>query len=281
MKCPVCKFELVHNGSARMETLDHHICLPNEDPPMAPKYTCSNDNCSTIDVCFWDQYGEGPFVRVYDKFKEIEFIDNINSPFGSWWRKNAVESITKDITLVKIFKIKAYIHITSVSNEDGDIIKHNYSLRICKYDKYGCEHHLGISMIIFEAKSFFQAYRTKNLIKYVDEIKNRAEGSNLEYWRRFNVWWMPKVLYLLLDWFGYKDNSFKKFFITFDEDHVHIINRKLLTHKTVAVISERNLGYAQRLANKTFGNRWKYIYPNDDWDCKMDDYPEGLVVLNV
>lgn len=58
MKCPICEKELVVTGQERLETLDEHVCSPNDEPCLKDKYECVNRFCSAYGMFMWNEYGE-------------------------------------------------------------------------------------------------------------------------------------------------------------------------------------------------------------------------------
>jgi len=197
MLCPVCKSKLISSGQAKMETLDMHVCNPNAEPPLSNKWVCSNTDCITTNVCFWDFEGEGPFVDAYDEYKKIKFIDGNNAPFGSWWRSmTGADLLRKKITLIKIKKFWMEMTVDYDVNNDGIPGKSHRKIDCYWHDGEYYIMMMGWKMIKFQAKGFIKACKSGKIKDYVDEHTREATG-NTEYWRKFGAWWMPKVSFFI------------------------------------------------------------------------------------
>lgn len=69
-----------------------------------------------------------------------------------------------------------------------------------------------------------------------------------------------------------------KTYITFGQDHVHIIDGKTFDKDCIAIIESSSHDTARTLAFKFFGDRFCFSYPEDEFDHSMMKYfPKGFI----
>lgn len=137
MLCPCCKSEIIIGSEKRYQTLDEHVCSPNDDSPMRLTLICSEPSCITRghDV-FWDADGD-----MYGGFTipDFTFIGGNNSPFNSLARRLNIEIYkvgVKDKTeLSPAWLLGFYQPIIQweyQANENGEVLKRSFSIRYLK-----------------------------------------------------------------------------------------------------------------------------------------------------
>ena len=186
--CPLCRSELAITGQARLETILEHVEC-SEEISLKNKYECSNEDCPTRNVVFWNQDGE-LYTHEYVAYKSLKFIDDNDAPFGSHQREFNVTCYKhdEDYDLYVGRKWRWQITFTYTANENGEILSRKRHLKFWKRDKSGMEiHHIpGIHMFIYTIKSF-----RKHLDFY--EINHPAiqrdlvlhEWQKEDWWRRY------------------------------------------------------------------------------------------------
>lgn len=58
MRCPYCKSTLTVVRMERLETLDEHVCYPNEQPSLKESFGCINASCIESNERLWDYSGD-------------------------------------------------------------------------------------------------------------------------------------------------------------------------------------------------------------------------------
>ena len=72
-----------------------------------------------------------------------------------------------------------------------------------------------------------------------------------------------------------------KTYVTFGQDHSHVINGKELDKDTVAVITSESYCTGREKAFKLFGRRFCMEYPENFWDSSsLKHFPKGYVEVN-
>ncbi len=191
MLCPICSKELVVTGQARLETIEEHVCAPNEEICLKDKYECINEACSAYNRIMWGEDGDLYWKNGWSRKEYFNFIDGNEAAIGSFSRKANVEIYKKDenFLLCTLFGNKIYVKYLYKSNEDGDILSRKWKFEIIK--KNGSYYISGFRMLMYSIRKFH-----KNLVeKTIDEEKFEKEYLILnewqkkDWWRRLSCWW--------------------------------------------------------------------------------------------
>lgn len=183
MKCPICKTDLVKDGQAYLETLDEHVT--GSDVSLKDRFICPNKQCSSFNELCWNNRGER-----YGVCKENNFIDNNDSPFGSFQRQMNVEIYKTDENKYlyegKHWRVELYW--TYTSNHDGDILKRRPHLRFWKDNVHYIS---GIRMLIFSIKQFHKKLKWKKEQTEIDTFLIERD-----WWRKWAYYY--QVYYMKL-----------------------------------------------------------------------------------
>lgn len=212
MLCPVCRKELQKWQMLHLQTLDEHICNPNDLPLLKRAYRCPDQKCPTrIYDIFWNRAGE----RYSDKYitseerKAIPFIDNNDAPFGTFQRRINVEVYKKDenkeiVRLPKWFPgvfsgMKICTEWGYTSNNDGKILKRRLGFKYIRKD--GMYHIWGIRMVIYGLREIIRQYRylrknSQNVHarKELESDIERSTWHDAEWWRKVNAFFAKIAL---------------------------------------------------------------------------------------
>ena len=208
MHCSICNAVLIVNGQARLETLDEHVCQPNEEVCLKDKYVCSNADClaNKHGICWnyqGDMYG-GTELWVSKESKQI-FIDGLTSAIPSNARKDeAEEGYSHRIQPKTIFKTKKW-HYTweyqKTCDEDGKTLKVHRRLQIWQKDDVGrwVSYISSYKMIKYCIWSF-HTKRKWDRESQLDEYMTRAswkKNGKREFYRVFAAWYVKWAEWLL------------------------------------------------------------------------------------
>jgi len=73
----------------------------------------------------------------------------------------------------------------------------------------------------------------------------------------------------------------KLFYVTFGQNHKHVISGKTITKDHVAVFHTEDYKAALNIVENLFSYNWCYLYEEKDWDpSNMIYFPKGLVTLD-
>lgn len=138
MTCPVCRSKLIRIGKGRLETLFEHVSNPNGLSSVKYKMGCSNRNCPTVGVVFWDCWGD-LYIDDYSKYADLKskslYIDDNHSPFNSFGRKMNTEQTHKFEKVLFETKNRVFEVIYNIKSDyDGNIISKHPYIRILKKD---------------------------------------------------------------------------------------------------------------------------------------------------
>lgn len=200
MRCSVCNKPLIIKGTARMETLVDHVCNPNREIPLSDKYVCSDVHCVTHGVVFWDYDGE-TFTEhdKYEDYKRIKYILDESSAMNSLSREISL-SLKKKVKSIYLKDYRVDFETTHLYDRADKIIDTHRGIVVNQLDKSmgGYIKMMGLSMLKYDVKSFFHHYKMQyGLIKLVNERLEWKNCEDNEFWRKFAIWWMPKVLRIL------------------------------------------------------------------------------------
>lgn len=135
MLCPVCKSKIIKIGEGRLETLDEHVFNANGVHPVTDKLGCSNSNCPTFGIVFWDCEGGLYSGKNWREAREIKYIDDNDAPFGSYCRSSNVRFSHKfDKVIFKTRKFIYKIEYDIEADYNGNILKKRPILTIWKKD---------------------------------------------------------------------------------------------------------------------------------------------------
>jgi hypothetical protein len=200
LRCPICKQPLAVVGQDYLETLCEHV--QNQKASLKSRYECINEKCiaENTGMC-WNQDGE--YYSPRDGiFQSYPFIDNNNSPFGSYQRQANVEICKKDenFTLLNLHYIVFFIHWTYKSNKEGDILSKSPKLVVCIRDHGSLIQYVpGISMLLFCFRQYRDVKDTYIKSRYRDNPcilgppEDVAKGTrkwDKRWWKRLFEWYV-------------------------------------------------------------------------------------------
>lgn len=85
MLCPVCKHNLSIVDQRNYETLNEHVCSPNDTPSPKDGYGCTNPGCLIkVLEMRWLFDGEGPFTPRFILDRQFVWNKGIQIPKGTW-----------------------------------------------------------------------------------------------------------------------------------------------------------------------------------------------------
>lgn len=71
MRCPMCKSELILGQGLKVyQTLEEHVCSPNDIPCAKEYFMCSNPSCVANSFVYWDEMGES--YRMNNNYHEMK-----------------------------------------------------------------------------------------------------------------------------------------------------------------------------------------------------------------
>jgi len=202
MRCSICKSLLVKGGQERLETIDEHICCPNEPPKMKDKFVCSNSRCaSSLANSCWNEIGD--YYGDYVWSKKFQFIDNLKSAFDSLARQLEVEIYKEDenytwFIVPSWFPIrkgwKCKVEYSYEANEKGEILKRKRQYKWVTSDNV---YHIGnFRMLKFSLKRLWKS-RKYNYRENLEKNIKHSKWPKAELWRRI----MGKISVILLKFY--------------------------------------------------------------------------------
>jgi len=187
MKCPCCLSELERGEDKRLQTLDEHVCRPNDEVCFKSAFHCSNSECDAHkDEIIWNRNGER-----YGTKQNAKWIDDNDGPIPSISRRLNVECYKhdKDYELCKIFDWLFKIKFHYSANKNGDILKRWRKLQIIRPDN--TVYNSGPHMLKFSVGRIFRSWKV--LGKRPDSTFHKRELMSClnvfhkdEWWRKIS-----------------------------------------------------------------------------------------------
>jgi hypothetical protein len=184
MLCPLCTSRLVAGEPRRYETLEDHVCCPNDtDYPMRGTVVCVNQKCSACwGKIFWADDGEGPY---HTHFAELPWIDGNPCPFDSWHRGSYFQlSYHDEDKTWRIGKLAIKREVHYRSDDHGNKTGKQTCYRIIWDNIYYTN---GLVMLHFGIKHFYRQRKMLGEDRAVEEIKRIKQSATwprAEWWRK-------------------------------------------------------------------------------------------------
>ncbi len=198
MLCPICKSELIlGEGLKKYETLEEHVCSPNDEPCAKEYFICSNTSCVTHSFVFWDHMGES--YRLNTNYLEMKEKYPYTVPMNSWAKKKEIEleKHDEDFILLNLFFVRWKIKFEYEGDEQGNILSRKSKIEAQIRSKHGWQlHHSNLHMFIFCInwfKSILDRYERNPMNNYVIEELLREFESNKgdkRVYKIFANWWI-------------------------------------------------------------------------------------------
>jgi hypothetical protein len=183
--CPACKSTLVPGLAKEYQTLDEHICNPNQESfPERPTWVCSNGACGAYTDCFWVEDGEGPYGNT-----KAKWIDDNPYPFNSFHRQShfriSYHSEDRSLRLGRL-TIRREVHYRSdeFGNKVGKWVKYTFWTPYLWIP--------GWKMLWFEIGQLRRAKKRgpEQLVEEILSVFKRAEWPRAEWWRKAARLWI-------------------------------------------------------------------------------------------
>lgn len=184
MLCPLCTSRLVPGEPRCYETLEDHICQPNDDLPLRPTVWCWNPACeaSRIKIFWAADSGEGPYRT---NFVKLPWIDGNPGPFDSWERKTYFQIHYHDEDKTwRWGKLAIKREVSYRSDDHGNKSGKQTHYRIIWDNIYYTP---GLHMLHFGITHVYRQRKLLGEARAVEEIKRirqSAKWPQAEWWRK-------------------------------------------------------------------------------------------------
>jgi hypothetical protein len=197
MLCPICNSEIIQGSGYRVyQTLEEHVCSPND--PVCPKeyFVCSNSSCVANSFVYWDEMGES--YRLNENYFEMKEKYPYTVPMNSWAKKKEIEleKHDEDFILLNLFFIRWKVKFEYEGNEQGQILNRKFKIETHVHSRHGWQlHYSSLHMFIFCIewfKSILDRYERNPDNKYVIEelLREFKADNDRRLYKKLSNWWI-------------------------------------------------------------------------------------------